>query len=173
ILQHAGLIDGFRCHFTLVPKERLGIVLLCNLHKTQMNIALSNGLLEMLLKLPHRDWNAVIRAAERKNAAIEAKESEDRRREEFLGAVAMMVLNNDLSEAVFKKFELALKYGKNMRMDDLKDSLSLALLDWVRKGGLEGNWKAEKAKCPRCSHLATNFDSGNQVSLTVCPNCNS
>jgi CubicO group peptidase (beta-lactamase class C family) len=80
ILQHAGLIDGFRCHFTLVPQERLGIVLLCNLHQTHMNIALSNGLLEILLKLPHRDWNAVIRAAERKNAEIEAKESEKRPR---------------------------------------------------------------------------------------------
>jgi len=67
LLQHAGAIDGFRCHFTLVPKARLGIVLLCNLHQTRMNIALSNGLLEMLLDLPHRDWNKLVHAAERKN----------------------------------------------------------------------------------------------------------
>jgi CubicO group peptidase (beta-lactamase class C family) len=76
ILQHAGAIDGFRCHFTLVPKARLGIVLLCNLHETRMNIALSNALLESLLKLvPHRDWNAVIFEAERKNEReMEAEE---------------------------------------------------------------------------------------------------
>ncbi|HWG44942.1 MAG TPA: serine hydrolase [Gemmataceae bacterium] len=75
ILQHAGAIDGFRCHFTLVPKARLGIVLMCNLHETRMNIALSNALLAVLLKLPPRDWNAVIFEAERKNAReIEAQE---------------------------------------------------------------------------------------------------
>jgi hypothetical protein len=74
-LQHAGAIDGFRCHFTLVPKARLGIVLLCNLHQTRMNIALSNGLLELLLGLPHRNWNAVVFKAERKHhAENEAKE---------------------------------------------------------------------------------------------------
>ncbi len=77
LLQHAGAIDGFRCHFTLVPKTRLGIVLLCNLHQTRMNIALSNGLLELLLGLPHRDWNAVVAKAERTNLAeIEDKERE-------------------------------------------------------------------------------------------------
>ncbi len=63
ILQHAGAIDGFRCHFTLVPQARLGIVLLCNLHQTRMNIALSNALLGLLLKLPPRDWNAIVFAA--------------------------------------------------------------------------------------------------------------
>jgi CubicO group peptidase (beta-lactamase class C family) len=75
LLQHAGAIDGFRCHFTLVPQARLGIVLLCNLHQTHMNIALSNGLLDLLLGLPHRDWNEVVRAAEDKeHKEIEAEE---------------------------------------------------------------------------------------------------
>jgi CubicO group peptidase (beta-lactamase class C family) len=75
LLQHGGLIDGFRCHFTLVPKERLGIVLLCNLHHTRMNLALSNSLLEMLLRLrPKRDWNKVIADAERMNDETGKKE---------------------------------------------------------------------------------------------------
>lgn len=80
LLQHGGAIDGFRCHFTLVPKARLGIVLLCNLHQTRMNIALSNGLLDLLLELPHRadrDWNAIVHAAERKDES----ESEQAERE--------------------------------------------------------------------------------------------
>jgi hypothetical protein len=81
LLQHAGAIDGFRCHFTLVPKERLGIVLLCNLHRTRMNLALSNSLLDVLLNLPRRDrdWNKIVEDAERKNQAkSEKKESEER-----------------------------------------------------------------------------------------------
>jgi CubicO group peptidase (beta-lactamase class C family) len=81
LLQHAGAIDGFRCHFTLVPKARLGIVLLCNLHQTRMNIALSNSLLEILLGLPKRNWNAIVEAAENKdNAEAERKEQEKRKR---------------------------------------------------------------------------------------------
>jgi CubicO group peptidase (beta-lactamase class C family) len=77
LLQHAGAIDGFRCHFTLVPKERLGIVLLCNLNQTRMNISLSNGLLEILLRLRKRDWNRIVEDAEnRDNAEAERKERE-------------------------------------------------------------------------------------------------
>jgi CubicO group peptidase (beta-lactamase class C family) len=82
LLQHGGAIDGFRCHFTLVPKARLGIVLLCNLHQTRMNIALSNSLLEMLLGLPHRDWNALVAEAQRKDEAeAEKKEREKQKRQ--------------------------------------------------------------------------------------------
>jgi hypothetical protein len=81
LLQHAGAIDGFRCHFTLVPKERLGIVLLCNLHQTRMNIALSNGLLDMLLGLKQRDWNKIVEEAESKdNADAERKEQDKHQR---------------------------------------------------------------------------------------------
>jgi CubicO group peptidase (beta-lactamase class C family) len=54
---HAGMIDGFRIHITLVPREGLGIVLLCNLHQSQMNLALSNTLLDQILGLQRRDWN--------------------------------------------------------------------------------------------------------------------
>jgi hypothetical protein len=83
LLQHAGAIDGFRCHFTLVPKARLGIVLLCNLHQTRMNIALSNSLLELLLKLPHRDWNKVVFEADRTNQeAATRKDSEKKKRQQ-------------------------------------------------------------------------------------------
>ncbi len=81
LLQHAGAIDGFRCHFTMVPRSRLGIVLLCNLHHSRMNIALSNSLLEILLKLPHRDWNrTVAEAARRDRAEADREELEDRKR---------------------------------------------------------------------------------------------
>ena len=59
---HAGFIDGFRVHITLVPSEGLGLVLLNNLHRTQMNQALCNSLLDLLLDVPRprRDWNAYL-----------------------------------------------------------------------------------------------------------------
>jgi CubicO group peptidase (beta-lactamase class C family) len=68
LLMHGGSIDGFRAHFTLVPHARLGIVLLNNLDATQMNLAVSNTLVDLFLDLPPRDWNGyfadVVRADE-------------------------------------------------------------------------------------------------------------
>ncbi len=58
LLMHGGAIDGFRAHFTLVPEARLGFVLLNNLHDTQLNLAVSNSLVDLFLGLPARDWNA-------------------------------------------------------------------------------------------------------------------
>jgi CubicO group peptidase (beta-lactamase class C family) len=82
--QHAGAIDGFRVHFTLMPRSRLGIVLLANLHQTRMNVALSNSLLELLLELPRHDWHDSIRAAVRR----QEKQALDRQHERWRQRVA-------------------------------------------------------------------------------------
>jgi CubicO group peptidase (beta-lactamase class C family) len=66
LVSHAGAIDGFRAHVTLVPRARLGIVLLNNLHQTRMNLAVSNSLVDLLLGLPRKDWNAHVAAQMRK-----------------------------------------------------------------------------------------------------------
>jgi CubicO group peptidase (beta-lactamase class C family) len=58
LLQHGGAIDGFRAHLSLVPDAKLGIALLSNLDRGFMNLALSNMLIDHILGLPHRDWNA-------------------------------------------------------------------------------------------------------------------
>jgi CubicO group peptidase (beta-lactamase class C family) len=61
LVSHGGAIDGFRTHLTLVPRARLGIVLLNNLDRTQMNLALSNSLVDLALGLPRKDWSRIIR----------------------------------------------------------------------------------------------------------------
>jgi len=43
-------------------------VLLNNLHQTKMNIALGNALIDHLLKLPPKDWNAYFLKVERDEA---------------------------------------------------------------------------------------------------------
>jgi CubicO group peptidase (beta-lactamase class C family) len=78
LVSHAGAIDGFRAHMTMVPESHLGIVLLNNLHHTRMNIALSNGLLDLLLGMPKKDWNAIVKAAVQKEQA--ASDEADRER---------------------------------------------------------------------------------------------
>jgi CubicO group peptidase (beta-lactamase class C family) len=62
LVSHAGAIDGFRSHITLVPEAKLGIALLNNLDRTWMNLALSNNLVDLFLGLPKKDWNAYVAA---------------------------------------------------------------------------------------------------------------
>jgi CubicO group peptidase (beta-lactamase class C family) len=63
LLSHGGTLDGFRTHITLVPRAQLGIVLLNNLHGSDMNLAVSNTLVDRILGLqPTRDWNSYIKA---------------------------------------------------------------------------------------------------------------
>jgi CubicO group peptidase (beta-lactamase class C family) len=72
LVSHAGAIDGFKAHLALVPKARLGIVVLSNLHHTRLNLALSNSLLDLLLGLPRKDWNGILGRAMQRAEAEEA-----------------------------------------------------------------------------------------------------
>jgi CubicO group peptidase (beta-lactamase class C family) len=66
LISHAGIIDGFRCHLTLVPDAKVGIAILANLHRTRMNQALSNTIVDRMLDLPEKDWNAILQAVVRR-----------------------------------------------------------------------------------------------------------
>jgi CubicO group peptidase (beta-lactamase class C family) len=57
LVSHGGAIDGFRAHLTLVPDAGLGIALVNNLEGTQMNLAISNSLVDLFLDLGPQDWN--------------------------------------------------------------------------------------------------------------------
>jgi CubicO group peptidase (beta-lactamase class C family) len=60
LVSHTGVIDGFRVQITLVPRARLGVAILANLHQTRMNLALGYRLLDLLLGLPQRNWDAYL-----------------------------------------------------------------------------------------------------------------
>jgi CubicO group peptidase (beta-lactamase class C family) len=60
LVSHAGAIDGFRAHITLIPKAKIGIVLLNNLDQTQMNLAVSNSIVDSLLAFAKKDWNGYL-----------------------------------------------------------------------------------------------------------------
>jgi CubicO group peptidase (beta-lactamase class C family) len=73
LVSHAGIIEGFRSHLTLVPRARLGIAILANRHGTRMNLALSNALVDRLLGLKARDWNQYLQEQVSKQAQAEAR----------------------------------------------------------------------------------------------------
>jgi CubicO group peptidase (beta-lactamase class C family) len=61
LVSHAGALDGFRAHITLIPNNGLAFAILSNRHQTRMNLALSNMLVDRLVGLPARDWNGYFR----------------------------------------------------------------------------------------------------------------
>ncbi len=67
LVSHAGIIDGFRAHITLVPEARFGLALLNNLDRTSMNLAVSNTIIDYLLGLPAKDWNRFLSEQIRKS----------------------------------------------------------------------------------------------------------
>jgi CubicO group peptidase (beta-lactamase class C family) len=82
-VMHAGMIDGFRAHLTLLPKDGFAFAVLANREGTRMNLALSNALTDLLLGLPPRDWNKYLLDVEeeqRQAARIEARKAELARR---------------------------------------------------------------------------------------------
>jgi hypothetical protein len=86
LVMHSGSLSGYRALITMVPRLKMGIVILANDNGTNLNEALTNTLLDEYLGLPKtRDWNAhmlgVVKANEQKEAreklASEASRSKD------------------------------------------------------------------------------------------------
>jgi CubicO group peptidase (beta-lactamase class C family) len=79
VVSHAGLIDGFRCHLTILPDDDWGFAILCNLDRTRMNLAVSNSLIDLALGLEPRNWNAHFAGLAEEEA--DRRKEADRRRE--------------------------------------------------------------------------------------------
>ncbi len=79
LVSHGGVIVGYRVHLTLVPEKKIGIAILNNRDGTQMNLALSNTLLDRLLGLPPKNWHTHIRAALEREEE-QAEQAERKRR---------------------------------------------------------------------------------------------
>jgi CubicO group peptidase (beta-lactamase class C family) len=86
MVAHTGGIDGFRARVVLVPNSKLGLVILTNssvgTSSASMHMAASNSIVDLLLGLSKRDWNAYygeqIKNNETQAAAFE-KRRESRR----------------------------------------------------------------------------------------------
>src|ERR1039457_1390206 len=83
LVSHGGAIDGFRANITLLPDQKIGIVVLSNLDQENMPEALRFSLIDILLGLPPRDWDAVLmehfRDESKREAAAAKKRAESRR----------------------------------------------------------------------------------------------
>jgi CubicO group peptidase (beta-lactamase class C family) len=78
LLEHGGATDGFRARILLVPKEKVGLVLLTNVEETEFLSATGNVLLDHVLGLEAKDWHGFFR--KRFTAARERKAPPVKRR---------------------------------------------------------------------------------------------
>lgn len=85
IIAHGGAIDGFNASVALVPKAGLGVAILSNLSNDMTVWAMRNALLDHLLDLPAKDWNAEIKAIHAKNREKSDKEKQERAEKRFAG----------------------------------------------------------------------------------------
>jgi CubicO group peptidase (beta-lactamase class C family) len=69
--EHFGAVKGFRARVVLVPRKKLGLVVLTNLENSEIVHAAGNNLLDHLLGLEKKDWNAFFAEEHRKAKAAE------------------------------------------------------------------------------------------------------
>jgi len=73
LVMHGGTIDGFRASVMLVPKSKIGVAVVANLAGTQMPEATCYNIVDLLLGLPKKDWNAYIGEEAKKFDAAQTK----------------------------------------------------------------------------------------------------
>jgi CubicO group peptidase (beta-lactamase class C family) len=104
MVQHAGLIDGFRVHLTLLPKDGIALAILANREGTRFNLALSNTLVDRLLNLERRDWNKTLQEAvdeEETAKKLKAKQEELARRPGTMPSLPLKGFTGTYTNAVF------------------------------------------------------------------------
>jgi CubicO group peptidase (beta-lactamase class C family) len=119
--KHGGAVDGFRARIILVPRKKLGIVLLTNLDETGIVEAAGNNLLDCLLGLEKKDWNAFFEKEKERSKEIEVERLRKRRKERVLGTRA-----KDLDVYLGTYFEPAYGTVKITQKDDV------LVLNWSR-----------------------------------------
>jgi hypothetical protein len=104
LVMHAGLIDGFRAHLTILPKDGYAFAILANREGTRMNLALSNALVDLLLGLPEKDWNKYlldVMAEDEAEARVRAKRIEQGRRPDRPPTVPLERLGGTYEEPAY------------------------------------------------------------------------
>lgn len=66
LVEHGGAIDGMRAQVGMIPEEKLGLVVLTNLHGTVLPHALMYKIFDIYLKAPARDWSSDLLKVEKR-----------------------------------------------------------------------------------------------------------
>ncbi len=132
LVMHSGVLNGFRALVTMVPRLKLGFVVLANLGGTNLNEALTNTLLDEYLGLPKvRDWNAHMLSVVKRNEETEAREKrekEEARKKDTRPSLPLSAYVGLYHEAAYGEVKVLLEDGK------LK-------MEWARFQGEMEHWQ--------------------------------
>lgn len=82
VVDHGGAIDGMRAAVAMMPEEKLGLVILTNLHGTVLPQALMYKIFDSYLGAPSRDWSSemlkVVKGLEEQAKTTEKKSEAER-----------------------------------------------------------------------------------------------
>jgi len=129
VVEHGGAIDGMRAQVAMMPEEKLGIVILTNLHTTLLPQPLMYKVFDAYLGAPQRDWSAemlkTIRGLEELGKAAEKKAEADRVKgtspsltpEKYAGAYQSEMYGD--AKVAFENGKLVARFGPNF-MGDLE-----------------------------------------------------
>jgi CubicO group peptidase (beta-lactamase class C family) len=81
LVEHGGAIDGMRAEVALMPEEKVGLVILTNLHGTILPHALMLKIFDFYLNAPARDWSSEFLKSS-KELETRAKTAEKKRESE-------------------------------------------------------------------------------------------
>ena len=112
---YGGVIDGVRVQLTLVPKKKIGIAVLCNLHRTYMTQALTNSLLDHFRAAPKTDWNAHVQTVVRKyeeQAAENLKKEIAKRHNDTKPSRELSAYAGNYEHAAYGTVRVALERGQ-------------------------------------------------------------
>ncbi len=103
--------------------------------------------------------------------AYDTRWTRDKRKELLLGNIAQKTVNGEFPEALFRKFELVLKYGDGMDTKGISDPEVLAIADWVKNGAIDHDWRIESTKCGKCSGVLIRLVNRKGRPLELCRYC--
>jgi signal peptidase I len=103
-------------------------------------------------------------------SGVDTKLEEDDERKRLVAVFAGHSLNGRLSANEFERLRLAVEYYKDIPIDVLSDPTILSVVDWLKEGGLESEWKEEQIPCPTCGTNSFRIVNGSKFFL-VCPKC--
>ena len=116
LVMHSGSLSGYRALITMVPRLKMGIVILANENSTNLNEALTNTLLDEYLGLPKtRDWNAHMLGVVKSNEEKEAKakrESEEARKKDTKPSLPLSSYVGIYREPAYGDVKVSIQQGK-------------------------------------------------------------
>jgi CubicO group peptidase (beta-lactamase class C family) len=115
LVSHGGAIDGFRANITILPDDKLGIIVLSNLGQENMPEALRWTLIDIALGLAPRDWDAELRAHFKKetdDAQAVARKLMDARRPDTKPSLALNQYAGEYFDPGYGKVTIAEDKGR-------------------------------------------------------------